>query len=630
MPSNSVAATSALTGPGTTAQISASTSWNFFPVLAISEGLVVTPSSSPLAASDLISAVSAVSTKNFMPSLPFAATPGGQAGLRADHIGCRAATESNTLTVTSRRVPVMLPYPFPGPFDYRVPPGIGPSTRRRRAGSAEPARGSGGGLGRAGRCRRAGPQAEAGGRDDRHSADAAGAAPVRRLGGRLHPVAAGRGDGDGAAHRRAGARRRRRPAGGAPIQCPRRGSPRRGARYWTRWPNGSRARTGELARAAGVGAGVVRGMADAGLLVPAVLPIEPPFAIPDPEHPGQVLAPDQEAAAAALRQAVAARDFSVTLLDGVTGSGKTEVVSGGGGGMPAPGPPGTGAAAGDRAVLAVAGALRAPLRRGAGGLAFGPDLAGPPGDLARGGRGRGAGGGRRPVGAVPAVPRPRPGGDRRGARDGVQAGGGRGLPRPRHGGGARAVLLGAGGAGVRHAIAGDAGECRGGPLPPADAADAAWRGGAAGGRGGGHARDAAGAGAFPRPAAGRGGARHAGARRAGDAVPQPPRLCAADAVPALRPPDAVPELHRLAGGAPRATGAAMPPLRPHGADPGGVPGLRRGAQPGAGGAGGGAHHRGGRRAVPRRAPAGDGERHDDRTATPPPPRRMRSRRARWT
>ena len=31
--------------------------------------------------------------------------------------------------------------------------------------------------------------------------------------------------------------------------------------------------TGELARAAGVGAGVVRGMADAGLLVPAVLPV---------------------------------------------------------------------------------------------------------------------------------------------------------------------------------------------------------------------------------------------------------------------------------------------------------------------------------------------------------------------
>ena len=41
--------------------------------------------------------------------------------------------------------------------------------------------------------------------------------------------------------------------------------------------------------------------------------------------PAKSCRPDQEAAAAALRQAVAAREFSVTLLDGVTGSGKTEV-----------------------------------------------------------------------------------------------------------------------------------------------------------------------------------------------------------------------------------------------------------------------------------------------------------------
>ena len=82
--------------------------------------------------------------------------------------------------------------------------------------------------------------------------------------------------------------------------------------------------TGELARLAGVGGAVVRGMADAGLLVPAVLPAPPPFALPDPEHPGEVLAPDQFVAAASLRAAVSARAFSVTLLDGVTGSGKTE------------------------------------------------------------------------------------------------------------------------------------------------------------------------------------------------------------------------------------------------------------------------------------------------------------------
>jgi len=82
--------------------------------------------------------------------------------------------------------------------------------------------------------------------------------------------------------------------------------------------------TADLARTASVGASVVRSMADAGLLVPTVLPVAPPFALPDPEHPGETLAPDQQAAATALRQAVAARAFSVTLLDGVTGSGKTE------------------------------------------------------------------------------------------------------------------------------------------------------------------------------------------------------------------------------------------------------------------------------------------------------------------
>jgi primosomal protein N' (replication factor Y) len=81
----------------------------------------------------------------------------------------------------------------------------------------------------------------------------------------------------------------------------------------------------ELTRVTGVSAGVVRGMTHAGLLIPALLPSKAPFELPDPDHPGEVLAPDQAAAAAALRQAVTAHAFSVTLLDGVTGSGKTEV-----------------------------------------------------------------------------------------------------------------------------------------------------------------------------------------------------------------------------------------------------------------------------------------------------------------
>ena len=83
--------------------------------------------------------------------------------------------------------------------------------------------------------------------------------------------------------------------------------------------------TSELARVAGVSVAVVRGMADLGLLVAEVMAAPVPFSLPDPAHPGATLAPDQATAAEALRIAVAARAFSVTLLDGVTGSGKTEV-----------------------------------------------------------------------------------------------------------------------------------------------------------------------------------------------------------------------------------------------------------------------------------------------------------------
>jgi len=82
---------------------------------------------------------------------------------------------------------------------------------------------------------------------------------------------------------------------------------------------------GRLAELAGVSASVIRGLADAGAIRPVSLPRAAAFARPDAAAPGPVLSGAQESAAAALRQAVAARAFSVTLLDGVTGSGKTEV-----------------------------------------------------------------------------------------------------------------------------------------------------------------------------------------------------------------------------------------------------------------------------------------------------------------
>jgi primosomal protein N' (replication factor Y) len=82
---------------------------------------------------------------------------------------------------------------------------------------------------------------------------------------------------------------------------------------------------GDIARAAGVAPAVLRGMAEAGLLEPALLAHPARFARPDAARPGPVLGPGQDHAAAALRAAVDAGTFGVTLLTGVTGSGKTEV-----------------------------------------------------------------------------------------------------------------------------------------------------------------------------------------------------------------------------------------------------------------------------------------------------------------
>src|SRR5579885_267604 len=81
----------------------------------------------------------------------------------------------------------------------------------------------------------------------------------------------------------------------------------------------------ELARQAACGIGVVRALARAGLVETVALPSRPRPAVPDHRHPGPALSPAQHAAAASLAAAVTRRAFSVTVLDGVTGSGKTEV-----------------------------------------------------------------------------------------------------------------------------------------------------------------------------------------------------------------------------------------------------------------------------------------------------------------
>ncbi len=81
----------------------------------------------------------------------------------------------------------------------------------------------------------------------------------------------------------------------------------------------------ELATIANVSEGVVRGLVKAGALTAVVVDTDSPFPVPDPAHAPPALSADQQAAADALTRDVDARAFAPTLLDGVTGSGKTEV-----------------------------------------------------------------------------------------------------------------------------------------------------------------------------------------------------------------------------------------------------------------------------------------------------------------
>ena len=79
-----------------------------------------------------------------------------------------------------------------------------------------------------------------------------------------------------------------------------------------------------LARAAECTSGVVDGLVTAGCLVEAAIP-EKRCPKPEPLHTTVEFSEAQERAVEGLRSAVDAANFSVTLLDGVTGSGKTEV-----------------------------------------------------------------------------------------------------------------------------------------------------------------------------------------------------------------------------------------------------------------------------------------------------------------
>jgi primosomal protein N' (replication factor Y) len=230
---------------------------------------------------------------------------------------------------TSRRLPVLLAYPFPGPFDYLVPEDIAavpgdvvlvPLNRREEVGvvwdgapdSGVPER-------------KLKPLIAVLDTPPMHAA-------LRRF---VDWVAAYTlsppGEVMAMALRVVSADNGRAPAGWqrAPEPSEARPTPARltqaRQRVLDALEDGQPRTTAELARAADVGTGVVRGLAQAGLLIPAALPARPPFDLPDPTHAGPRLSDAQAEAAAVLRRAVAAQSFSVTLLDGVTGSGKTEV-----------------------------------------------------------------------------------------------------------------------------------------------------------------------------------------------------------------------------------------------------------------------------------------------------------------
>ncbi|QUD86810.1 primosomal protein N' [Phenylobacterium montanum] len=80
-----------------------------------------------------------------------------------------------------------------------------------------------------------------------------------------------------------------------------------------------------LAEAAQVSASVLKGLVDEGVLEARLVEPETHFSTPDPDHKHPALNPSQAAAMQVLAGLAEAGGFQAALLDGVTGSGKTEV-----------------------------------------------------------------------------------------------------------------------------------------------------------------------------------------------------------------------------------------------------------------------------------------------------------------
>ncbi|MDE2335936.1 MAG: primosomal protein N' [Alphaproteobacteria bacterium] len=89
--------------------------------------------------------------------------------------------------------------------------------------------------------------------------------------------------------------------------------------------DGTPHRAAEIAKAVGCSTTIIRAMADAGQLRAAPVSTPAPCAIGAVRENTLTFSPAQQQAADALKAQVAAKKYGVTLLDGVTGAGKTEV-----------------------------------------------------------------------------------------------------------------------------------------------------------------------------------------------------------------------------------------------------------------------------------------------------------------
>lgn len=87
---------------------------------------------------------------------------------------------------------------------------------------------------------------------------------------------------------------------------------------------GEQASIRELAELASVSEGVLRGMVGAGLLEPVTVDLDRPYPVAMPEHAVPELSEAQQDAANLFVDAIREHNFAPFLLDGVTGSGKTE------------------------------------------------------------------------------------------------------------------------------------------------------------------------------------------------------------------------------------------------------------------------------------------------------------------